>query len=122
MFWGAIIGQSMKIFKNEYISVGALVLLACGLFWVHAWADDKFAKVEDLITLQQTVEIGFESIAIENASQEIRDIKLSKQMALAINSPAAIVEGIDDELVHVVRYKQCLIERGTNCEHLRQVE
>ncbi len=123
MVWGTVVmEQFTNLFKNERISVAALILVVGGLFWVHAWADERFAKVEDLVQLQQTVETGFESIAIESASQEIRDVKLSKQIAQATGSPETAITRIQERLDHVVSYKQCLVERGSNCEHLRDVE
>ena len=123
MFWGVrIMDWVLKVLKNERISVAALVLVVCGLYWLQVWADDRFAQVEDLVSLQSAVELGFESISIENASQEIRDIKLSKQIAQAASATQQEIDRIDEQLGHVVAYKQCLVERGSNCEHLREVE
>lgn len=123
MFWeGIAMDQVMKILKNERISMGVLVLFVCSLFIGYSWADSRFARVEDLTTLQQTVELGFESIAINDASAEIRDIKLSLQMARAVGSSETEVVRINDELTHAKSYKKCLVTRGTNCAHLREVE
>lgn len=123
MFWGTVIMETvLKILRNERFSGGALILLGCTMFWVYGWADSTYAKKAELQQLQQTVESGFESIAIEGASQEIRDVKLSKQIALAIGSTPENMELIEERLAHARDYKQCLVERGTNCEHLRDVE
>jgi hypothetical protein len=123
MFWGIkIMDWVLKVLKNERISFAALVLVVCGLYWVHSWADERFAKVENLVSLQSAVDLGFESISIENASQEIRDIKLSKQIAQATGASDTTVKQIDERLAHAVSYKNCLVERGSNCEHLRDVE
>ncbi len=120
MFWGAIIMETvLKILRNERFSGGALILLGCMMFWVYGWADSTYAKKAELQQLQQTVESGFESIKIEGASQEIRDVKLSKQIALAIGGDT---EQIEERLLAAKSYKQCLVERGSNCEHLREVE
>jgi hypothetical protein len=123
MIWGGLmVEQAIKLLKSERISGGALVLLAATLFWVHAWASDEFAKVEDLEKLQTTVDEGFESIAINDASQEIRDIKLSLQVAKATTADKDDLARIQDQLTHAIDYKKCLVDRGTNCEHLREVE
>lgn len=112
----------LRILKSERISGGALVLLAFGLFWLHGWADANFARLSDLAAITNTMESGFESLAIENASAEIRDIKLSKQIAEHDNPGRIGLERIDLQLEHAIAYKQCLVIRGTNCEHLREVE
>lgn len=122
MVWGPIMAQGLNLMKNERISGGALILLVCTLYFSFVWADERFAKVEDLKTLQETVEIGFESIAINDASAEIRDVKLSAQIAKATDAPEGDQDRIQEQLEHAVAYKQCLVERGTNCAHLREVE
>jgi hypothetical protein len=43
-------------------------------------------------------------------------------MAQATESTAGNLKRIDDELTHAKNYKKCLVNRGTNCEHLREVE
>ena len=121
MFWGSIaMDQVLKFIGSARISGGALILLTVAMFWVHAWADNRFAKVEDLTTLQETVEIGFESIAINDASAEIRDIKLSLQVAKSTDSED--IGRIMEQLEHARDYKECLVNRGSNCAHLREVE
>lgn len=122
MFWGSMMEQVLDLLKHERISAGALVLLACTLFWVHAWADDKFATIDDLQALQQTVVEGFESILISDASAEIRDIKLSQQMAKATGAPIEELGRIQEQLEHAEAYKSCLVKQEPNCDHLRDVQ
>jgi hypothetical protein len=99
-----------------------LAVFIIGGMYGFTWADERFAKKEELHQLQRTVETGFESIKIEGASQEIRDVKLSKQIAIATGAPPESLEAIEDQLEHARAYKQCLVERGSNCEHIRDVE
>jgi hypothetical protein len=123
MFWeGIAVDQVMKIMKSERISMGVLVLFVCSLFIGISWADGRFAKIEDLTTLQHTMELGFESIAINDASAEIRDIKLSMQLAQAVDPSESTTKRIEEELEHAVDYKKCLVRREPNCEYLREVE
>lgn len=140
MFLSALLGQSMTILKNERISGGALVLMATALFSMYAWADNRHQalednsaarhaqNIEDMVSkeefnvLQRTVDAGFENIGIDDASAVIRDAKLSLQMAKATDASDNEIARINDELSHAVDYKSCLVRRGSNCEHLRNVE
>jgi hypothetical protein len=123
MLWeGIAVEQVMKIMKSDGVTRGLVIILCCLLVYSFSWAESRYARVEDLTTLQQTVELGFESIAINDASAEIRDVKLSLQMAKATGSPETDVTRINDQLEHAKSYKKCLVDRGTNCAHLRDVE
>lgn len=127
MIWGAwVMEQAMTVAGRVKISLAVVIMTAVfvisGGMWAYAWADGEFARVEDLTRLQHTVDTGFEKIAINDASAEIRDRKLSLQMAMATQAPPTEVDRINEELNHAKNYKQCLVDRGSNCEHLREVE
>lgn len=140
MFWGTLLESAMKILKNERISGGALILMGAALFSMYAWADtahnilDENSKtrhqqnIEEMVSkeefeeLQATVDVGFEEINLNDASAEIRDIKLSRQIAQATGAGDDEVARIEDQLNHAKAYKSCLVERRPNCDHLREVE
>lgn len=99
--------------------------MAAGLWGIYAWADTTHAELvpkADFDQLQHEVAVGFEKMDLNDASQEIRDIKLSLQIAKATAASDAELARITDELEHAQAYKECLRARGPNCEHLKEVE
>lgn len=132
--------QLLEALKSEKVSVGVLLLLLPLMVTAHAWAvaqhnqlenrsqdrhkenDEKLVSKTEFEQLEQTVDAGFEAMTLNDASQEIRDIKLSLQVAEATSAPESVLARIRDELDHAVRYKECLRAREPNCEHLKEVE
>ncbi len=137
MFWGVIMAHALKILKNERISGGALILMAAALWSMYAWADrahtalnessiarhqnniDTMVSKQEFNALQKTVELGFESIVIDEASAVIRDIKFSRQLAQSTKASINEIAGIDEKLQQAKDYKDCLVGREHNCEKLR---
>lgn len=132
MVWGTVMSQALGVLKNERISGGALIIMAACLYAMYAWADGAHAnmaashaelvKQEEFNQLKKDVEHGFEQMELNDASQQIRDIKLSLQVAQATSAPDTEIRRIEDALDHAKSYKSCLVRREPNCEHLREVE
>lgn len=116
---GQIMEQILGAVKNEKISSGVLILLVAMAWYAHGWANGEFVKKDEFSKLQKTVTDGFESIEINDASQEIRDIKMK---ILITKATAGDTEGLDAELTAVKKYKACLVARSPNCKHLKVVE
>ena len=122
LLWSVLMEQLLKAIKNEKISSGVLVLLIVVAWGAYAWAEDRYVKQSEFSELQTSVREGFESIEINDASQAIRDIKLEVLITKVTSGSSAEVTRLSDELTHAVDYKKCLVGRGPNCQHLREVE
>ena len=117
-----IMEQILGVVKSEKISAGVLVLLVAIAWWAHGWASEEFVKKGEFSKLQTTVNDGFESIEINDAGQIIRDVKLEILITKATNGSAKELSDLADELGHALAYKQCLVDQGPNCQHLKDVE
>jgi hypothetical protein len=117
-----IMEQILGVVKNEKISAGVLVLLIAVAWWAHGWASEEFVKKGEFNKLQTTVTDGFESIEINDAGQIIRAIKLELIIVKATAGSDKELGDLADELEHAQAYKQCLVERRPNCQHLKDVE
>ena len=114
--------QLIGALKNEKVSAGVLVALVAIAWWAHAWAEEEFVKKGEFSKLQTTVTTGFESIEINDAGQIIRAVRLEILITKATNGSASELEHLADELKHAQAYKQCLVKREPNCQHLKEVE
>ena len=117
-----VMEQVIGALKNEKISAGVLVALIGIAWWAHSWAEEEFVKRGEFSELRTTVTDGFESIEINDAGQIIRDIKLELLITRATQGAPSELKRLDDQLSHAQAYKQCLIERKPNCQHLKDVE
>jgi len=118
----AIMEQVIGALKNEKISAGVLVAMVALAWWAHSWAEEEFVKKGEFSELQRTVNDGFESIEINDASQVIRDIKLELLITKATSGSNKELADLGDELSHAEAYKDCLVKRQPNCHHLKNVE
>ena len=117
-----IMEQVIGALKNEKISTGVLVALVGIAWWAHGWAEEEFVKKGEFSELQTTVTDGFENIEINDAGQIIRDIKLELLITRATQGSQSDRDRLDEQLTQAQAYRQCLIERKPNCQHLKDVE
>ena len=123
--WGSVVSNAIGVLRDEKISGGILVLVLAGFYGVYAWAageHDNMVDKAEFKELEQKVDQGFEQMTLNDASQKIRDIKLSLQIAHATQAPQPELDKIQEELEYAKAYKACLVHRDPNCEHLREVE
>lgn len=106
---------ALGVLRNEKISSSVLVLILIGAWWAYGWANEEFAKKSE-------VSEGFERIEINNASQDIRGIKIEVLLTEALGGSAREMGLLAEELAHATAYKHCLVKQEPNCEHVKEVE
>lgn len=122
---GYLMDHATNILKDEK-GTAVLGLVIIFLFY-HAfiWASDKhdgLVQMEQFETLENKVESGFENAELNDASQAIRLLKIDLRIAKATGATDTELASMEEGITAAKAYKQCLVHRDPNCEHLKNPE
>jgi hypothetical protein len=120
-----ILEKVMGGLKDEKIGLSALATIVFFAYYAWVWADDahtEFARKTDIQKIEQTITNHTEEFRIVSAGQLARDIKLSLQLSQATGASDAELRIMEAKLLAAEKYKDCLINRRPNCEHLKPSE
>lgn len=113
--------QILAALRNERMSASLLVLVGVGVWWVYGWADDRYAHADEVGEIKSLIVQHVEKMEIVVASQLVRDKELALQVAQHSEDKTQISH-LENEVRQAREYRQCLIERRPNCEHMKLPE
>ena len=121
-FWGHVMDQALTALGDGkrffYLLIGFLGIT----IWAYTWANDEFVRKEDFEQLNKLMVEHVGDMQITTASQLIRDKELQLQVARATGQTADSLEHLEIEIKKAEQYRDCLLESGQNCKHLKPRE
>lgn len=114
--------QAIGALKDEKISLSLLGLVVAIAWWSYGWANEEFAKKQDVDDLKTLMVTHTEEFRIVNASQIIRDLELQLQLSEATNQDIGVINHLKEEIADAKQYRRCLVDRKPNCQYLKPPE
>ena len=107
--------------KNDKFSASIAVFVLSIVFYAFVWASEKH---DDLVSkgeyqaLLELITDHTKEFRIVTAKQVIRDIQTDIRLAEATEAPDIELERLNNQLETAMLYRDCLIDEGSNCQHI----